>query len=203
VVGMSGLGGRLARRTTALACPAFFQFGLGLSQKLLLLAAAVTPNGARHVRHQVGGGGAATFPAHCAERFPHSVGGAEVLEWRFVAGTFLRGHKVSVPNLLQRVKIRDTVLVHGSIREADPMDELQARMLGALRKRHEDKIRQDAEHIYEYAGYLLARIEAGNGASASHYGWDIAAHAREIVSRFSALEAIEDAASILETEETS
>lgn len=81
------------------------------------------------------------------------------------------------------------------------MDDFQARALGNLRKRHEDKIRENAEHIREHTGYLLARLEDGSAASASHHAAGIASDAREIVSRLAALEAIEETVGIVETTE--
>jgi hypothetical protein len=70
------------------------------------------------------------------------------------------------------------------------MDDFQKRMLTNLTRRHEDKIRQHAERIKEYTGYLLARLDDGNVAAGSHYAQDIASDGQEIVARFAALEAI-------------
>lgn len=81
------------------------------------------------------------------------------------------------------------------------MDDFQARALGNLRKRHEDKIRQNAEQIQEYIGYLLARLDSGNVTSVSHQARGIASDAQEIVSRLAALEAVTEAAGILESTE--
>jgi hypothetical protein len=79
------------------------------------------------------------------------------------------------------------------------MDDFQARALGNLRKRHEDKIRQDAERIRDYIGYVLARLYSGSATSASHHAQGIASDAQEIVKRLAALEAIEEAAGVLDT----
>jgi hypothetical protein len=81
------------------------------------------------------------------------------------------------------------------------MDDFQTRALGNLRKRHEDKIRQAAEEIREYAGYLLRDLGSGRTSTSSHYAGDILTDAREIVTRFAALEAIGDAVGILEATE--
>lgn len=78
------------------------------------------------------------------------------------------------------------------------MDNFQARALGNLRRRHEDKIRQNAEHIQEYIGYVLTRLDAGNVTSVTHHAVGIASDAQEIVTRLAALEAIAEAAGILE-----
>ena len=76
------------------------------------------------------------------------------------------------------------------------MDDFQARALGSLTKRHEDKIRENAERIREHTGYVLQRIDAGRADSVSLYARDIATSAQEIVSRVAALEAIGEAAGI-------
>jgi hypothetical protein len=81
------------------------------------------------------------------------------------------------------------------------MDDWQTRALGNLRKRHEDKIRQDAERIQEYIGYVLARIDGGNVTSVTHHARGIASDAQEIVSRLAALEAIGETVGILGTRE--
>lgn len=79
------------------------------------------------------------------------------------------------------------------------MDDFQTRALRNLKKRHEDKIRQHAERIREYTGYVLARLDSGDATPVTHYARDIASDAQEIVSRLVALEAIAEAAGILET----
>lgn len=79
------------------------------------------------------------------------------------------------------------------------MDDFQTRALKNLKGRHEDKIRQDAERIREYIGYVLARLDSGNVASVAHYARDVASDAREIVPRLTALEAISEAVGIIET----
>jgi hypothetical protein len=81
------------------------------------------------------------------------------------------------------------------------MDDFQARAIGNLKKRHEDKIRQNAEHIQEYIGYVLARLDSGNVTSVTHHAVGIASDAQEIVIRLAALEAIAEATGILETTE--
>jgi hypothetical protein len=80
------------------------------------------------------------------------------------------------------------------------MDDFHARALKSLRERHENKIRQDAEEIQEYIGYVLARTDKGvSGALIGNYASTIAADAQEIVTRIAALEAMKDATGILET----
>lgn len=79
------------------------------------------------------------------------------------------------------------------------MDDFQARALGNLSKRHEDKIRENAKRIQEHIGYALQRIDAGRADATGLYARDIAASAQEIVSRVAALEAIGEAVGILET----
>lgn len=76
------------------------------------------------------------------------------------------------------------------------MDDFQTRALNNLRQRHTDKIRQAAEHIRDYAGYVLRNLDSGN--TTSYYVRDIASDAQELVTRFAALEAIEETAGILE-----
>jgi hypothetical protein len=81
------------------------------------------------------------------------------------------------------------------------MDDFQTRALGNLKKRHEGRIRHDAERIREYIGHLLARLDSGNVISVSHHARGIAADAQDIVSRLAVLEAIGEAVGILETTE--
>ena len=81
------------------------------------------------------------------------------------------------------------------------MDDWQASALGNLRKRHEDKVRQQAGRIQDYVGYLLALLDSGDMASCACYARDIASDAQEIVSRLAALEAIGETAGILEAKE--
>lgn len=76
------------------------------------------------------------------------------------------------------------------------MDDFQARALGSLTKRHEARIRENAERIREHIGYVLQRIDAGRADATGLYARDIAASAQEIVTRVAALEAIGEAVGI-------
>ena len=78
------------------------------------------------------------------------------------------------------------------------MDDFQTRAIGNQRSRHTDKIRQNAEQIREYTSYLLARLDR-DGSSVSHYADGIASDANEIVARFAALQAMDEALAVLET----
>jgi len=101
---MSGSGGGGLRGPSALACPPLPQFRVGGHEELLVLVAAVLADGAAHVSDQVGGRGSPPTGAYVAERLPHRVGRAEVLERSGASGVLLCGHKVIVSNLLRAVK---------------------------------------------------------------------------------------------------
>jgi hypothetical protein len=71
----------------------------------------------------------------------------------------------------------------------------------ALIKRHEDRIRVDAERIAQQIGYALARIESGKTASIGHHIDGIIRDAQEIAGRIAALEAIGELNGIIEASE--
>lgn len=80
------------------------------------------------------------------------------------------------------------------------MDDFHARALKSLRERHENKIRQAAEEIQEYIGYVLARLDKdASGSTIGHWVGNIATDGQEIVTRLAALEAMAEATAILET----
>lgn len=79
------------------------------------------------------------------------------------------------------------------------MDDFHERQLRNLRDRHERKIREAAEGIQEYIGYVLTRLDSGHPESVDYYAAGIAAEAHDIVRRLAALEAMADAVGILET----
>ena len=79
-------------------------------------------------------------------------------------------------------------------------DQFTERALRNLRERHETAIRQNAERIQEHIGYVLKRLDGGNVTSVSHYANGIAADAREIVNRLSALEGMADVKGIYDSE---
>lgn len=75
-------------------------------------------------------------------------------------------------------------------------DKHTERALRSQRERHEGQIRQSAERIQEYAGYILKRLDAG----AIPAGYDLITDAVEIRQRIWALEAIKDIVGIYEAE---
>lgn len=77
------------------------------------------------------------------------------------------------------------------------MDKFQERAIGNLRTRHEDAIRAAADRIRECAEYILRDLEQGR---TSHYADDVLAAAQAIVIRSAALDAVNDAAMIVEAE---
>jgi hypothetical protein len=84
------------------------------------------------------------------------------------------------------------------------MDDFQKRMLDSLTGRHEDKIRQSAEHIREHAGYVLrdlGPVNAGKPRATSHYAAGMLGDALEMVSRFAALDAIVDVIGFMGSED--
>jgi hypothetical protein len=78
------------------------------------------------------------------------------------------------------------------------VDKLQERQLANLRKQREDKIRYLAERIQEHVGYMLTRIEQGNGGSTGHYAAGIATDAHEIVACIAALDGAAETAGIFD-----
>jgi hypothetical protein len=75
-------------------------------------------------------------------------------------------------------------------------DKFTERAIKSQRERHEHQIRQCAERIQQYAGYILARLDAGTIPA----GFDLVTDAVEINRRIFALEAIKDTTGIYEAE---
>jgi hypothetical protein len=82
------------------------------------------------------------------------------------------------------------------------MDDFQKRAIGNHESRHRDKIRENAEQILEYAGYILQALDnPGRWSVASHYAGDVLADAQAIVTRFAMLEAMSDVTGIMASTE--
>lgn len=79
-------------------------------------------------------------------------------------------------------------------------DQFTERALRSIRERHEAVIRENAERIREHIGYVLKRLDGEHVVSISHYVNGIAADAREIVNRVSALEGIAEVKGIYESD---
>ena len=75
-------------------------------------------------------------------------------------------------------------------------DKFTKRAIASQCSRHENQIRQCAERVQEYAGYILARLDAGTIPA----GFDLVGDAVEIKQRIFALEAIKDTTGIYEAE---
>lgn len=76
----------------------------------------------------------------------------------------------------------------------DPADQ---HLFNSVQKRHEKKISDLAEHIQEYALYLLNDVQAGQYTLGDHYAQTIEQDITEIRRRMAALDALAEVAPIV------
>ena len=82
------------------------------------------------------------------------------------------------------------------------MDDFQKRAIGSHESRHRDKIRENAEQILEYAGYILRDLDnPARRSVVSGYAGDVLDDAQAIVTRLAMLEAMSDVTGIMATED--
>jgi hypothetical protein len=71
-------------------------------------------------------------------------------------------------------------------------DPFEQRMYRNQVKRNEDKVLALAEHIHEYAGYLVREVREGRISTSGQYANTISADVAELLRRVSVLDALKD-----------
>jgi hypothetical protein len=79
------------------------------------------------------------------------------------------------------------------------MDDKQTSAIEHIRKRHEDRITEQAERIKQHIGYVLKRIEAGRADSVGIYAEDIEHSARRMLLSVVALVTLTETDAILKS----